>query len=93
MSRIPALPIAVAIAVTAPVAALVTVAVQGLARRKGPVTVRVAEFGIRNVPDRPALWRTSTAPVAQVRPADADPVPPENPHAPPTPASGIRQVR
>ena len=95
MSRIPALPVAVAVAITAPLAALVTVAVQRFTQARPPARLSlVADYGIRNVPDRPPLWRVAgTAPRGGIRPGSADPVPPENPHAPPTPPNGIRQVR
>lgn len=93
MSRIPALPVALAVAITAPLAAVATMVVQSVARRR-PRVVLVADYGIRNVPERPALWRTAGGPVTNhLRAVDADPVPPENPHAPPTPPQGIRYVR
>ena len=90
MSRIPTLPVAVAVAITAPIAALATMAIQKASHRK-PKVVLVAEYGIRNVPARPPLWRSTGTPMAApMRVADADPVPPEDPHAPPTPPTGIR---
>lgn len=93
MPRIPALPVAVAVAITAPVAALATVAVQRMSHRR-PRPSLVADYGIRNVPARPPLWRTSAASPAPATSAlSASPVPPENPHAPATPPRGIRQVR
>jgi hypothetical protein len=93
VSRIPTLPVAVAVAITAPIAALTAVAIQKAARRKPPVAL-VADYGIRNVPERPPLWRTpSVPPSAPVRSVGVDPVPPQDPHAPPTPPNGIRQPR
>jgi hypothetical protein len=85
--------IAVAVAITAPVTALATLAITAVTHRKPRVTL-VAEYGIRNVAPRPPLWRTpAPTPTGPVRLTAVDPVPPENPHAPPTPPFGIqRQV-
>lgn len=79
-----------AVAVTVPVVAAATAYV---IRRQQPAAelVRVAEYGIRNVPARPPLWRTrgTDARLSTAHPHSVPPVPPENPHAPATPASGI----
>ncbi|HEV7743330.1 MAG TPA: hypothetical protein VGO65_13025 [Pseudolysinimonas sp.] len=93
MSRIPSLTgaIAIAVAITAPVTALATVAIQRASHRR-PQPTLVAEYGIHNVPARPPLWRTHAGPpTGPVRLTNVDPVPPENPHAPPTPPYGIRR--
>jgi hypothetical protein len=82
--------VALAVAITAPVTAAVTVGVNALARRSR-ARVRHLEFGIHRVPERPRLWRTgTTGPIpwaGQLESVSA--VPPENPHAPPTPPTGI----
>ena len=86
--------VAVTIAITAPVAAAATLAIRHLMPRPTHVAL-VAEYGIRNVPERPPLWRTSPAgpPTGPLRLSVVDPVPPENPHALPTPPHGVRPVR
>ena len=82
--------VAWAVAITAPVTAAVTVGVNALVRRSRK-RVRTPEFGIHRVPERPRLWRTTTTePIpwsGQLQTVSA--VPPENPHAPPTPPGGI----
>jgi hypothetical protein len=77
------------VAITAPVAAGVAVAIDRMRHRPRSTVRLVAEQGIHNV-GRPALWREQTGPVrTRVELAAVPPVPPENPHAPPTPATGI----
>lgn len=82
--------VALAVAITAPLTAAVTVGVNALVRRSRN-RVRQPEFGIHRVPERPRLWRTATTgPIpwaGQLESVSA--VPPENPHAPPTPPGGI----
>ena len=87
--------IAVAVAITAPLSALATLAVQRWMPRAHPRPTLVADYGIRNVPDRPPLWRTPTAAPATgpVRLTAVDPVPAHDPHAPATPPYGVRRVR
>lgn len=86
--------VAVTIAITAPVAAAAALAIQRLMPRPTHVAL-VADYGIRNVPERPPLWRTTPAgpPTGPLRLSAVDPVPPENPHAPPTPPQGVRSLR
>jgi hypothetical protein len=86
--------VAVTIAITAPATALATIAIRRLMPRQQRLAL-VAEYGIRNVPDRPPLWRSRPAAPATgpIRLTAVDPVPPENPHSPPTPPYGVRQVR
>jgi hypothetical protein len=82
--------VALAVAITAPITAAVTVGVNALVRRSRS-RVRRPEFGIHRVPERPRLWRTTTTgPIpwaGQLESVAA--VPPENPHAPPTPPGGV----
>jgi hypothetical protein len=82
--------VSVTVAIAVPVTAAVLVAVGRLLRRPTVTLTRVPELGIRNVPARPPLWRT-VGPPPMTGPIDlsaVSPVPPENPHAPPTPPLG-----
>jgi hypothetical protein len=86
--------VARAIGVTAAIAASLTAALAvaiGTHRRRpaSPVT-RVPELGIGSVPDRPPLWRSRGGPATgPISLTAVSPVPPENPHAPPTPPYGV----
>jgi hypothetical protein len=84
--------VALAVAITAPLTAAVTFGVHALARRSRRQVRQPEYFGIHRVPDRPPLWRTAnTGPVpwaGELRSVSA--VPPENPHAPPTPPGGVQ---
>jgi hypothetical protein len=87
--------IAVAVAITAPLSALAALAVQRFVPRSRSRVALVADYGIRNVPDRPPLWRTPTAaPATGPVPLRAvDPLPDHDPHAPATPPFGTPRVR
>jgi hypothetical protein len=77
--------------ITAPLAAAATWGVGRLRRRPARRIALVAEYGIRNVPATPPLWRQAARPHAgDLVGYDAvAAVPPQDPHAPPTPPTGI----
>jgi hypothetical protein len=82
--------VGVTVAVAVPLTAALAVALGALLRRPTAPTTRVPELGIGSVPDRPRLWRVPGSPPATgpISVSDVAPVPPENPHAPPTPPLG-----
>lgn len=80
----------VAAAVAGPVIAAVAIGRQALTIRQLRARLERERPSIRDVPAAPPLWRQHNGMgAARFLPQSASPVPPENPHAPPTPPNGV----
>jgi hypothetical protein len=82
--------IGVTVAIAASLTAALAVAIGSRRQRPAAPPVHVPELGIGSVPERPPLWRSKGGPATgPISLSAVSPVPPENPHAPPTPPYGI----
>lgn len=80
----------VAAAVAAPVLAALAIGRQAITIRRLRTRLEHERPSIHDVSPTPPLWRQANGSAAtRFLPQSASPVPPENPHAPPTPPNGV----